>query len=93
MPVNLSINAVPLTLAARLKRRAARNHRPLQREPMPIVEAAAQEQPADGHAATVLAANAFPAPAYAVTRLPSGAEARGGASTDHLLDELDADSR
>ena len=39
--VNLSIKAVPLELAERLRARAARNHRSLQRELMAIVEAAA----------------------------------------------------
>lgn len=40
--VNLSIKAVPLELARRLRARAARNHRSLQRELMAIIEAAAQ---------------------------------------------------
>ncbi|HEY0877702.1 MAG TPA: Arc family DNA-binding protein [Zeimonas sp.] len=39
--VNLSIKAVPLELAQRLRERAARNHRSLQRELMAIIEAAA----------------------------------------------------
>lgn len=39
--VNLSIKAVPVDLAARLRARAARNHRSLQRELMAIIEVAA----------------------------------------------------
>jgi plasmid stability protein len=41
MPVNLSIKGVPDAIAARLRARAARNHRSLQRELMVIVEVAA----------------------------------------------------
>jgi len=41
MPVNLSIKAVPDTLAAGLRARAAANHRSLQRELMAIIEVAA----------------------------------------------------
>ncbi len=40
--VNLSIKGVPVDLAQRLRARAARNHRSLQRELMAIIEAAAQ---------------------------------------------------
>ena len=40
--VNLSIKSVPVDLAERLRARAARNHRSLQRELMAIIEAAAQ---------------------------------------------------
>jgi len=39
--LNLSIKAVPVDLAARLRARAARNHRSLQRELMAIIEVAA----------------------------------------------------
>jgi plasmid stability protein len=82
MPVNLSIKEVPEGLAARLRARAARNHRSLQRELMAIVEAAAE-----GAEATVLTANSIPAPAYVVTALTA---ADGTVATDNLLDELDA---
>ncbi|HSM21075.1 MAG TPA: Arc family DNA-binding protein, partial [Rubrivivax sp.] len=41
MGVSLSIKDVPEALAERLRQRAARNHRSLQRELMAIVEAAA----------------------------------------------------
>jgi len=40
MPVNLSIKNVPDALAARLRERAARNHRSLQGELMAILESA-----------------------------------------------------
>ena len=43
MPVNLSIKNVPDTLAAKLRERAARNHRSLQGELMAILESAAGE--------------------------------------------------
>ena len=46
MPVNLSVKNVPDELAERLRRRAARNRRSLQRELLSILEAAA------GHAAS-----------------------------------------
>jgi plasmid stability protein len=48
MPVNLSIKQVPDELAERLRRRAARNRRSLQRELLSILEAAA------GHGAPAL---------------------------------------
>lgn len=41
MTVNLSVKNVPEELAERLRRRAARNHRSLQRELLSILEAAA----------------------------------------------------
>lgn len=40
MPVNLSIKSVPDDVVARLRQRAARNHRSLQGELLAIVEAA-----------------------------------------------------
>jgi len=47
MTVNLSIKDVPEALAARLRARAARNHRSLQGELMAVIEqAAAAELPA-----------------------------------------------
>ena len=45
MPVSLSIKAVPDALVEKLRRRAAGNHRSLQRELMAIVEAAVQPVP------------------------------------------------
>jgi plasmid stability protein len=49
MPVNLSIKNVPDDLAAKLRERAARNHRSLQGELMAILESAATD-PALGRA-------------------------------------------
>lgn len=43
MRVNLSVKNVPEALAARLRERAARNHRSLQGELMAILEAAAND--------------------------------------------------
>jgi plasmid stability protein len=43
MPVNLSVKNVPDALAARLRERAARNHRSLQGELMAILEGAASD--------------------------------------------------
>jgi plasmid stability protein len=45
MTVSLSIKGVPEDLAARLRQRAARNHRSLQRELMALLEAAAAVHP------------------------------------------------
>lgn len=42
MPVNLSVKGVPDSLAAKLRRRAERNHRSLQGELMAILEEAAE---------------------------------------------------
>lgn len=44
MPVNLSVKNVPDTLAERLRTRAERNHRSLQRELLSILESAAGER-------------------------------------------------
>ncbi|MDQ1303522.1 MAG: antitoxin FitA [Pseudomonadota bacterium] len=43
MPVNLSVKNVPDALAERLRTRAERNHRSLQRELLSILESAAGE--------------------------------------------------
>ncbi len=48
MSINLSIKGVPEDVAARLRARAARNHRSLQGELMAIVSEAAAGQPASG---------------------------------------------
>ena len=56
MPVSLSIKAVPDAIVERLRRRAAGNHRSLQRELMAIVEAAVLPEPRA----------AFPTPVRAV---------------------------
>jgi plasmid stability protein len=44
MPVNLSIKEVPDMLANRLRARAERHHRSLQRELMAIIEQAVQDE-------------------------------------------------
>ena len=44
MPVNLSVKNVPDALAERLRRRAGRNRRSLQKELLSILEAAADER-------------------------------------------------
>jgi plasmid stability protein len=44
MPVNLSVKNVPDALAERLRTRAERNHRSLQRELLSILESAADER-------------------------------------------------
>ena len=49
MPVNLSIKNVPDALAAKLRQRAARNRRSLQRELMAILESTASDSTV-GHA-------------------------------------------
>jgi len=46
MAVDLSIKQVPDTLADRLRERAQRNHRSLQRELMAIIEQAVKDDPA-----------------------------------------------
>ena len=94
MPVNLSIKEVPDALAERLRRRAARNHRSLQRELMVIVEAAAAETSAPLAASVIASAPAAPAyavPAGPLHALASDAPSHGGAAApDSLLAALDA---
>ena len=84
MPVSLSIKDVPEALAERLRARASRNHRSLQRELMAIVEAAAA---APDTPLRALIASSVDAPAYEVVRSDSTADAGG---SDELLSELDA---
>jgi len=85
MTVSLSIKDVPDALAAKLRARAARNHRSLQRELMAIVEAAALE-----HAGRPALAQTTAAPAFTATRAAEAAMAPGDGKTDGLLSELDA---
>ncbi len=84
MGVSLSIKDVPEALAERLRQRAARHHRSLQRELMAIVEAAAapgaQPGPPAGAAETE--------PVYAVALSARAAPAEEHADT--LLADLDA---
>ena len=92
MGVSLSIKDVPEALAERLRQRAARNHRSLQRELMAIVEAAAESgvgaAPVSGagvRAVGVPVAAHESDGAYAVT-----AHERAPGAEDGLLAELDA---
>ena len=63
VPVNLSVKSVPEALAARLRRRAERNHRSLQGELMAILESAASEPAVTKAGAPVAAYGAVsPAP-------------------------------
>ncbi len=93
MTISLPIPGVPEALAARLRQRAARNHRSLQRELMALLEAAAAQpsrsatgveipgllsaEPPAGYAAV------HPLPAIRSTPSPLQADA------DDLLGELD----
>lgn len=99
MAVSLSIKDVPEALAERLRQRAARNHRSLQRELMAIVEAAT----AAPTASVAILAAAPAAPAYAAVpraaASPANADAAatgadesaaGHGGVDSLLAELDA---
>lgn len=61
MAVNLSVKNVPEALAARLRRRAERNHRSLQGELMVILEAAASEPVVAQAGSPVAAYGAVPA--------------------------------
>lgn len=97
MPVNLSIKEVPDVLADGLRRRAARNHRSMQRELMAIVEAAVSGPAAPAAMAVHAAAPAAPAylhaPAALDRRAPvaefAGGSAGGNAGGDGLLAALD----
>lgn len=87
MPVSLSIKAVPDALVEHLRRRAAANHRSLQRELMAIVEAAVQPQPRAAQATPAFALpvssallSSEPVPVWHVSPQPAD---------DGLLDELD----
>ncbi|MCD6671535.1 MAG: hypothetical protein LT106_01650 [Burkholderiaceae bacterium] len=72
--VNLSIKGVPVDLAERLRARAARNHRSLQRELMAIIEAATAE--------------AEPSPALGASRRRANRD--GVKSIDEVVDSLRA---
>ena len=87
MPVSLSIKDVPEALAERLRVRASRNHRSLQRELMAIVEAAAAGPDVQVPHARALIASSVDAPAYTVARIDP---ADGSGDSDELLGELDA---
>ncbi len=92
MGVSLSIKDVPEALAERLRLRAARNHRSLQRELMAIVEAAVEPGagvvplPGTGGRATTAHVAAHESDGvYAVTTAPEQAPG----TADELLAELD----
>jgi plasmid stability protein len=91
MGLSLSIKDVPEALAERLRARATRNHRSLQRELMAIIEAASAEPAAPSSGALVVTS---PTPVYEVAatlrRAPKGMAGQATASADNLLAELDA---
>ena len=95
MTVSLSIKGVPEDLAARLRQRAARNHRSLQRELMALLEAAAAPPSRSAAGVEVLGRSSAEPPAEyaAVHPLPVIANASAPsalqAGADDLLSELD----
>jgi plasmid stability protein len=88
MPVSLSIKAVPDALVERLRRRAAGNHRSLQRELMALVEAAVQQPPARG-SRSALAADSPQAGALTLSESEAAWQVSADAAADGLLAELD----
>ncbi len=87
MPVSLSIKAVPDALVERLRRRAAGNHRSLQRELMALIEAAVQLPPRAARAAPDA-----PSPQVGALKLSESEAAwqvNADAAADGLLAELD----
>ncbi len=94
MGVSLSIKDVPEALAQRLRERALRNHRSLQRELMAIVEAAVSSasSPATAPSISTVVRSAEPEGAYLAA--PSHLDAAAAAMAeprpaDDLLAELD----
>ena len=87
MPVSLSIKAVPDALVERLRRRAAGNHRSLQRELMAIVEAAVQPEPRT--AVRAVAAPLQSAAPPSVAESEPAWQAVTHTAGDSLLEELD----
>ena len=81
MPVDFSVKRVPDAVARRLRERAERHHRSLQRELLCIIEAAAREDVAGG------VAEPRPEP-YAIARVSQpkseGRKSRGRLSLDEL---------
>ena len=88
MPLSLSIKAVPDALVDRLRRRAAGNHRSLQRELMAIVEAAVQPEPRT--AVRAVAAPLLSAAALSVAESEPAWQPVVTSAGDGLLEELDA---
>ncbi|MBK8322262.1 MAG: Arc family DNA-binding protein [Betaproteobacteria bacterium] len=89
MPVNLSVKNVPEALAARLRRRAERNHRSLQGELMAILESAARESATTTGApvAAYAAASAEPPGDRLLARLLAIAGDRGVDASKRLTRE------
>ena len=87
MPLSLSIKAVPDALVDRLRRRAAGNHRSLQRELMAIVEAAVQPEPRT--AVRAVAAALQSAAPLSVAESEPAWQAVTHTAGDGLLEELD----
>lgn len=86
MNVNLSIKGVPNEIAQRLRERAARNHRSLQRELMVIIEEAAlHPSPQAGSDAT---AKAVLHEHAAHARPETTAHARGTKTIDEVVAEI-----
>lgn len=85
MPVSLSIKDVPDALAERLRERAARHHRSLQRELMALVEAAVK----DASLSAREPEGRYPVPAAARVPVTTPVAQPTGAA-DELLSELDA---
>lgn len=93
MSTNFSIKAIPDDLADRLRQRAERNHRSLQRELMAIVEAAvASATPVAGTAVVAAETPPLAWSAAPAADLPHERSAPEGAMGDgsRLLAELDA---
>ena len=87
MPVSLSIKSVPDALVERLRRRAAGNHRSLQRELMALIEAAVQPQPRGSRAA--LAMPSLRAQALTLSETEAAWQVNAESAADGLLAELD----
>ena len=83
MPVSLSIKAAPDALVEKLRRRAAGNHRSLQRELMAIVEAALQPVP------RAIATMQLPAAMLRVAEPEPAWQPALNTGGDGLLEELD----
>lgn len=86
MSVNLSIKGVPLEIAQRLRERAARNHRSLQRELMVIIEEAAVQPP--GQASPDERAKAVMHEHAPKARRDTAAHARGTKTIDEVVAEI-----
>lgn len=86
MSVNLSIKGVPVEIAQRLRDRAARNHRSLQRELMVIIEEAALQP--SGQASPTEGAKAILHGHASMTDRITAAPARGTKTIDEVVAEI-----